>query len=60
MIINDNGIDREATVEEIESWKSQQAEIDAIQKSIDDRKKQKIKVLDKLGLTAEELLALLS
>ena len=60
MIINDNGIDREATVEEIKSWKSQQAEIDAIQKSIDDRKKQKIKVLDKLGLTAEELLALLS
>jgi hypothetical protein len=60
MIINDNGIDREATVEEIESWKSQQAEIDAIQKSIDDRKKQKIKVLEKLGLTAEELLALLS
>ena len=60
MIINDNGIDREATVEEIESWKSQQAEIDAIQKNIDDRKKQKIKVLEKLGLTAEELLALLS
>jgi len=60
MIINDNGIDREATVEEIESWKSQQAEIDAIQKNIDDRKKQKIEVLDKLGLTAEELLALLS
>jgi hypothetical protein len=60
MIINDNGIDREATVEEIKSWKSQQAEIDAIQKNIDDRKKQKIEVLDKLGLTAEELLALLS
>ena len=60
MIINDNGIDREATVEEIESWKSQQAEIDAMQKKIDDRKKQKIEVLDKLGLTAEELLALLS
>jgi hypothetical protein len=60
MIINDNGIDREATVEEIESWKSQQAEINAIQKKIDDRKKQKIEVLDKLGLTAEELLALLS
>lgn len=60
MIVNDNGIDREATVEEIESWKSQQAEIDAIQKNIDERKKQKIKVLEKLGLTAEELLALLS
>jgi hypothetical protein len=60
MIINDNGIDREATVEEIKSWENQQAEIDAIQKNIDDRKKQKIEVLDKLGLTAEELLALLS
>jgi len=60
MIINDNGIDREATLEEVEIWENQQAEIDAIQKSIDDRKKQKIKVLDKLGLTAEELLALLS
>jgi hypothetical protein len=60
MIINDNGVDREATAEEIKSWKNQQAEIDAIQKNIDDRKKQKIEVLDKLGLTAEELLALLS
>ena len=60
MIINDNGIDREATPEEIETWENQQAENDAIQKNIDDRKKQKIEVLDKLGLTAEELLALLS
>lgn len=60
MIINDNGIDREATSEEIELWENQQAEIDAMQKKIDERKKQKIKVLDKLGLTAEELLALLS
>jgi hypothetical protein len=60
MIISDNGIDREATAEEIESWENQQAEIKAIQKNIDDRKKQKIEVLDKLGLTAEELLALLS
>ena len=60
MIINDNGIDREATLEEIEAWENQQAEIDAIQKKIDERKKQKVMVLDKLGLTAEELLALLS
>ena len=60
MIINDNGIDREATLQEVEIWENQQAEIDAIQKSIDDRKKQKIEVLDKLGLTTEELLALLS
>ena len=60
MIINDNGTDREATPAEIESWESQQAEIEAIQKKTDERKKQKIKVLDKLGLTAEELLALLS
>jgi len=60
MIINDNGIDREATLQEVELWQNQQAEIDAMQKKIDDRKKQKIKVLEKLGLTAEELLALLS
>jgi len=60
MIINDNGIDREATLEEVEIWENQQAEIDAMQKKIDDRKKQKLQVLDKLGLTAEELLALLS
>lgn len=60
MIVNDNGVDREATSEEIELWENQQAEIEAIQKKTDDLKKQKIKVLEKLGLTAEELSALLS
>lgn len=60
MIVNDNGVDREATLEEVELWENQQAEIEAIQKKTDERKKQKIEVLEKLGLTAEELLALLS
>ena len=60
MIINDNGIDREATPAEIESWESQQAEFDAYLKKIGDLKKKKVKVLEKLGLTAEELIALLS
>lgn len=60
MIVNDNGIDREATLEEVELWENQQAEIEAIQKKTDERKKQKIEVLEKLGLTADELSALLS
>ena len=60
MIINDNGVNREATLDEIQSWETTQAEIDAMQKKIADLKKQKITVLQKLGLTAEELSALLS
>lgn len=60
MIVNDNGVDREATLEEVELWENQQAEIEAIQKKTDERKKQKIEVLEKLGLTADELSALLS
>ena len=60
MIINDNGVNREATLEEIQSWETQQAEFDAMQKKIADLKKQKITVLEKLGLTENELLALLS
>ena len=60
MIINDNGVNREATLEEIQSWETQQAEFDAMQKKIADLKKQKIIVLEKLGLTAEELSALLA
>ena len=60
MIINDNGVNREATLDEIQSWETTQAEIDAMQKKIADLKKQKIKVLEKLGLTAEELSALLA
>ena len=60
MIINDNGVNREATLDEIQSWETTQAEIDAMQKKIADLKKQKITVLQKLGLTAEELSALLA
>lgn len=60
MIINDNGIDREATPTEIEAWEIQQAEFDAYLKKVGDLQKKKVKVLEKLGLTNDELLALLS
>lgn len=60
MIINDNGIDREATPEEIEAWEVQQAEFDAYLKKVADLQKKKIKVLEKLGLSNDELTALLS
>lgn len=60
MIINDNGIDREATPEEIEAWEVQQAEFDAYLKKVADLQKKKIEVLEKLGLSNDELTALLS
>ena len=60
MIINDNGIDREATPEEIEAWESQQAEFNEYLKKVADLQKKKIKVLEKLGLTNDELTTFLS
>lgn len=60
MIINDNGMDREATPEEIEAWEVQQAEFDAYLKKVADLQKKKVEVLEKLGLSNDELTALLS
>jgi len=64
MKINDNGIEREATAEEIAYFKAWQADIDAKvaaeTKALADAEKAKKAVLTKLGLTADEVAALLS
>ncbi len=64
MKINDNGIEREATAEEIAYFEAWQADIDAKvaaeTKALADAEKAKKAVLTKLGLTAEEVAALLS
>ena len=60
MIINDNGIDREATPEEVTAWEEAQAETKAAEKKVAAIKKKKEAILEKLGITPEELLTLLS
>ena len=60
MIVNDNGVDREATQDEVAAWEQAQAETEAFNKKIEALQKKKAKVLEKLGLTNDELLSLLS
>ena len=64
MIIHINGVDREATEKEIAEIKSVRAEAksdtDAAAKISADRAKLKEATLAKLGLTADEVAALLS
>ena len=64
MIINDNGTDREMTPDEIleyEAWqKVAQKEDKAKEKIIAERQALKEATLAKLGLTADEVAALLS
>ena len=60
MQINADGIDREATEKEIAEIKAINANSYDINKEIEARKKARQAVADKLGLTADELLALLS
>jgi hypothetical protein len=64
MIINDNGTDREMTPDEIleyETWqKVAQKEDKAKEKADADRQALKVATLAKLGLTADEVAALLS
>ena len=60
MIVNDNGVDRKATPDEVAAWEQAQAETEAFNKKIEAFQKKKAKVLEKLGLTNDELLALLS
>lgn len=62
--INDNGLDREMTTEEEEAHKDYQkiaqAEEQAQAQIVADRQALKIATLAKLGLTADEVSALLS
>ena len=62
--INDNGTDREMTTEEEtahKAWqKTMQAEIKAQAQAVADREALKEATLAKLGLTADEVAALLS
>ena len=62
--INDNGINREMTTEEEtehKAWqKIEQAEIKTQAQLVADRQKLKTATLAKLGLTADEVAALLS
>jgi hypothetical protein len=64
MIINDNGTERNATAEEIAYYEAWQADIEAKEKAnakaLANIAKAKQAVLDKLGLTADEVAALLS
>jgi len=64
MKINDNGVEREATANEIAYFEAWQADIDAKvaaeTKALADAEKAKKAVLTKLGLTADEVTALLS
>jgi len=60
MRINADGIDREATEAEIEEIKAINANAHDIKKEMKAREKARQAVADKLGLTAEELIALLS
>jgi hypothetical protein len=64
MKINDNGTEREATTTEIAYYEAWQADIEAKkiadEKAISDAAKAKQTVLTKLGLTADEVAALLS
>ena len=60
MKINADGIDREATPEEETEIKFIQANSHDLQAELEKRKKARQAVADKLGLTAEELSALLS
>ncbi len=60
MIINADGIDREATEAEIAEIEAINANAYDIKKEMKAREKARQAVADKLGLTAEELIALLS
>ena len=64
MIIHINGVDREATeteIKEIEATRAEaQTEADANKQTDADRQALKIATLAKLGLTADEVAALLS
>lgn len=61
MIIHIDGIDREATKDEIAVCKAEQTELaESIAKIEADRAKAKADVLAKLGLTAYEVAALLA
>jgi len=53
-------VDREATPDEVAAWEQAQAETETFNKKIEALQKKKAKVLEKLGLTNDELLALLS
>jgi hypothetical protein len=58
--INDNGIDREMTAEELENLAQIKAEAKIVAKDNADRAALKVATLAKLGLTADEVAALLS
>ena len=60
MQINADGIDREATQDEIAEIETIKSSAYDIKKEIKAREKARQTVADKLGLTADELLALLS
>ena len=60
MRINADGIDREATEDEIAEIKAINKSAFNITKDLENRAKARQAVADKLGLTAEELAALLS
>ena len=60
MMINADGIDREATETEIAEIEAINANAYDIKKEMKAREKARKAVLDKLGLTAEELISLLS
>lgn len=58
-IVNDNGVDREATAEEIEQIKEANADAAALEAAAEAKAAAKAAVLAKLGLTADEAAALL-
>ena len=60
MKINDNGTDRDMTADELENLKIIKSEHDAIKKAETATAKLKADTLAKLGLTADEVAALLS
>jgi hypothetical protein len=64
MIINDNGTERDMTETEQAEYKAWQKEVEAKQKAKEkadtDRQALKTETLAKLGLTADEVAALLS
>jgi hypothetical protein len=58
-IVNDNGVDREATPEEIKQIKEANADAAALEAAAEAKAAAKAAVLAKLGLTADEAAALL-
>lgn len=60
MIVNDNGVDREMTADEVSAWNASMAEVEAFKESVSDLLKARLAVLKKLGLTDAEARLLLN